>query len=95
MKPQRKTEATLEVKGRVLPSTKRDAEEVFRHYQLSTSQAINLFFHSVAESKSLCLNLKMPNKETIQAMDDVKKGVGLKKFDTAQEMLDDLHTEDE
>lgn len=95
MKTQRKSEATLEVKGRVFPSTKREAEEVFRHYHLSTSQAINLFFHAVAESKSLSLNLKMPNKATQKAMDDVKKGIGLKEFNNVQEMLDDLHSEDE
>ncbi|MFI4937094.1 MAG: type II toxin-antitoxin system RelB/DinJ family antitoxin [Candidatus Berkiellales bacterium] len=93
MRSERKTE-TLEVKSRVRPALKRDAERVFKRYNLSTSQAINLFFHAVAESKSLILNLRMPNKETIEVMKELKNGVGLKKFNSAQEMLDDLHSDD-
>jgi DNA-damage-inducible protein J len=83
-----------EVKGRLSGSVKRSAEAVFKHYNLSTSQAISLFFHTVAESKSLSFNLTMPNQETIKAIDDVKNRVGIKKFNNAQEMLSDLHSDD-
>lgn len=94
MKSVRKAEPLEEVKSRMPLAVKLRAQAVFKHYNLSTSQAINLFFHEVAESKSLSFNLTMPNKDTIKAMDDVKNRLGVKKFKNAQEMLDDLHSDD-
>ena len=91
MRPAPKELKTVEVKARMEPSLKLKAEKYFNHYQLSTSQAINLFFQNVVATHGLPFDLR-PSKQTKEAMDELKKG-GLKGYTSYEDMMDDIDKE--
>ena len=81
------------VKARVEPDLKRQAEAVFRQLGLNTTQAITLFYKQVELCQGMPFDVRIPNDETIQALADSNAGIGLKEFDTLEDMLRDLDDE--
>lgn len=82
---------TASVHARVEPELKERAEQVFRELGLSTSQAITLFLRQVEMHRGLPFELRVPNEETRQAMQEVsERRDQLDRFDSAEEMLDAL-----
>ncbi|MFI4937289.1 MAG: type II toxin-antitoxin system RelB/DinJ family antitoxin [Candidatus Berkiellales bacterium] len=88
MHPERKS---IEVKSRMEPSLKAQAEKYLRNYDINISHGIKLFFQAVVQAKGLPFDLR-PNKETQEAMDEHKKGK-LKTYNTYDEMMKDIDKE--
>ena len=53
-----------------------EAKEIFKEYNLSVTDAINIFLNKVKITKGLPFDIKLPNDETITAMAEVEDGVG-------------------
>jgi len=53
-----------------------EAKEVFKEYNLTVSDAINIFLNKVKLTKGLPFEIKLPNEETINAMKEVEDRVG-------------------
>lgn len=53
---------------------KEKAKEIYKHYGLSLSEAVNMFLAQSVFSRGLPFELKLPNDETLQAMRDVETG---------------------
>ena len=81
------------VKARVEPDVKKQAEAVFRQLGLNTTQAITLFYKQVGLCKGMPFDVRIPNDETLQALAETNAGIGLKEFDTLEDMLKDLDGE--
>ncbi len=62
------------VRARIDPRLKEDVEEILSQVGMTTSQAINIFMNSIKREKGIPFELKIPNKETIEAMRDVEEG---------------------
>ena len=62
------------VRARIDPHLKQDVEEILSQIGMTTSQAINIFMNSVRRERGIPFELKVPNKETIEAMRDVEEG---------------------
>jgi DNA-damage-inducible protein J len=62
------------VRARIDPRLKQDVEEILSQIGMTTSQAINIFMNSVRRERGIPFELKVPNKETIEAMRDVEEG---------------------
>lgn len=78
---------------RVEPSVKQRAEETLNDLGLSITEAINVFLNQVILHDGIPFEIKKPkfNKETIQAMEDIKNGKNLSKtFDNVEEMFEEL-----
>ena len=78
---------------RVEPSVKQKAEETLNDLGLSITEAINVFLNQVILNDGIPFEIKKPryNKETIQAMEDTKKGKNLSKtFNNVDEMFEEL-----
>ena len=78
---------------RVEPNVKQKAEETLNDLGLSISDAINVFLNQVILNDGIPFEIKKPryNKETIQAMENVKKGKEVSKsFDSVEEMFKEL-----
>lgn len=78
---------------RVEPRVKKEAEETLRDLGLSITEAINVFLTQVILNDGIPFEIKKPryNKETIQAIEDVKRGKNLSKtFDTIEEVFEEL-----
>lgn len=78
---------------RVEPSVKIKAEETLNDLGLSITEAVNVFLNQVILHDGIPFKIEKPryNKETIQAMEDVKNGTNLSKaFDSVDEMFEEL-----
>ncbi|MGN1326758.1 MAG: type II toxin-antitoxin system RelB/DinJ family antitoxin [Clostridia bacterium] len=78
---------------RVEPSVKQRAEKTLNDLGLSITDAINVFLNQVILNDGIPFEIKKPkfNKETIQAIEETKKGENLSKtFDSVNEMFEEL-----
>lgn len=78
---------------RIEPSVKQKAEETLNDLGLSIADAINVFLRQVILNDGIPFEIRKPrfNKETIEAIEDAKKGKNLSKtFDSVDEMFEEL-----
>lgn len=81
---------TAIVRARVEEDVKRDTEQIFKELGFTMSDAINIFLRRCRVRKGIPFELEIPNAETIQAIEDSRNGIGLQKFDTIEEMFEEL-----
>lgn len=78
---------------RVKPDIKARAEETLSDLGLSITEAVNVFLNQVILQEGIPFKIEKPkfNKETIQAMEDVKNNKNLSKtFDSVEDMFEEL-----
>ena len=78
---------------RIEPFVKARAEQTLNDLGLSITEAVNVFLNQVILHNGIPFKIEKPkyNKETIQAMEDVKNGKNLSKtFDSVDEMFEEL-----
>jgi DNA-damage-inducible protein J len=78
---------TATITVRLDPKVKEDAQAVFHQLGLTTTQAISLFLGQVSLQKGLPFELRIPNAETTQAIEDGLAGRNLKTFKDAADAL--------
>ncbi len=66
---------------------KKGAETVLNDLGLNISSAVNLFLKQVINYKGIPFDLRLPNQETQQAIDDVNNRRDLESADTVEEMF--------
>ena len=82
---------------RIDDQIKKNAENVFSKIGLTPTAAITLFYHQVIRTNSIPFELKadIPNKETLEAIEEVEKMEGnssdAKTFDSVEELMEDLN----
>ncbi len=54
---------------------KEQAKQIFKKYGVSLSDAINMFLTQSVMERGLPFELKLPNEETIQAIEDARNGI--------------------
>ncbi|MEA1919574.1 MAG: type II toxin-antitoxin system RelB/DinJ family antitoxin [Campylobacterota bacterium] len=54
-----------------------EAKEIFEEYNLSVTDAINIFLNKVKLTKGLPFDIKLPNDETLKAMQEVEEEDGI------------------
>ena len=79
------------VRARIDSDTKARAVEALQAMGLSVSDAIRLLLLRVADEKRLPFEVKVPNAATAKAMKEMEEGKG-KRFDSAEELFQDLRT---
>ena len=79
------------VRARIDSDTKARATEALRAMGLSVSDAIRLLLVRVAEEQRLPFDVKVPNRETLDAVRELEEGRG-KRFDSAEDLFRDLRT---
>ena len=62
------------VNARMEDKLKSDVEEIFKKLGLNTTQAITMFFEQVRLTRGVPFEIKLPNNETIEAMQEVLEG---------------------
>ena len=58
---------------RVNDEVKKEAETIFKSLGLNMSVTMNLFLKKCINEKGIPFDLKIPNRETIEAMEGTKK----------------------
>ena len=81
---------TAVISARIDPELKRDAEEVFRELGLTATQAITLFYKQVELERGLPFAVRVPNDETMEALEQSRTRQELETFNTLDDLFEDL-----
>lgn len=66
------------IRSRIDPKTKRQANRLFKSLGLSMSDAIRMFLHQAVAQKGLPFDVKIPNDQTQDAIEELTEGEGEK-----------------
>jgi len=69
--------------------TKEEAKELFKKFNISLSDAVNLFLSQSVLEQGLPFQVRIPNAETIKAIEDVENGIGLEEI-TFEQLKEDM-----
>ena len=83
------TKKTATARALIDPDIKREAEDVLKDMGLSVSKSFELFYRQVIAQQGLPFEIHVPNKKTIQAIENSRKGKG-KSFSTKKALFKDL-----
>lgn len=81
------------VRARIDTETKERATAALSAMGLSVSDAIRMLMLRVADEQRLPFEVKVPNKDTVSAMQELKAGQG-KRFDSVDDLMADLNADD-
>ena len=82
---------------RIEPELKKEVDETLSELGMNTAEAVTIFLKQVVLTDSIPFKIQKPklNKETLEAIEDVEKGIGLsKEYDNLDEMWEDLEGEE-
>ena len=71
---------TAMIRARVEPTLKQQAEECFSELGLSATEAITLFYKQVTLRRGLPFDVRIPNAETIEALQQARDEEGLTEY---------------
>jgi len=75
---------TAIINVRVKPELKQEVEQIFSQLGITTTQAITMFFEQIRLTRGIPFELKIPNEETLAAMEDAKANRNLEPLDIAE-----------
>ena len=81
------------VQARIDRAVTEEAAAVLAAMGLTVSGALRLLLTKIAHEKALPFAPLVPNAATIEAMREARRG-NLPKFDSVEDLFDDLHAED-
>ena len=81
---------TATIRARIEPRLKQEVEKLFEEMGLTTTEAINLFYHQVMLRKGLPFNIVIPNKTTEKVFKDTDLRRNLIRCEDADDMFDKL-----
>ena len=81
---------TATITIRVEPELKQSVEAVLKKLGMTTTQAITTFLNQINLRQGLPFEVKIPNKETQEAIARSYKSENLTSFDTVEELYEDL-----
>jgi len=77
------------VEARVDKKLKEEVLSVLRKLDISESEAIRMYFRQIALTQGIPFEVKIPNKETIKALNEVKNGK-LREYNNFDDYLADI-----
>jgi DNA-damage-inducible protein J len=81
---------TSRITARITPMLKREAEKVLQDLDLTTSQAITLFFNQVSLRKVLPFAVAIPNTKTAKSIKNALAGIELYEAESVDALFDKL-----
>lgn len=81
---------TTQLNVRVDPEIKNKASVILKAIGINTSEAINIFLRRIIMEHGIPFDMRIPNEETIQAMEDIENNRNLTEYETVDEMFEDL-----
>jgi len=78
------------IRARVEPELKEDVIDILQALGLSLTEAITLFFKMIKLNRGLPFEVKIPNEETLAAMEDARLERNLEEWDSVDSFLESL-----
>jgi len=72
------------INARVKPDLKSDVEKILSQLGITTTQAITMYFEQIKMNKGIPFQLKIPNAETLKAMEDARENQNLEEVSLEQ-----------
>jgi len=82
------------VRARIDENIKEEAATVLATMGLTVSDAFRMMMTRIAREKELPFEPLVPNKKTLNAMREARQGKNLKSFNTVDDLIADLNSED-
>lgn len=79
------------------PQLKQESQALFESLGLNLSTAVNLFLRQAVREQAIPFRVgaPVPNVETLRAIEDARRGVGLSRgFSSVAELMEDLDADD-
>jgi len=67
---------------------KAKAKEIFKELGITMGEAVNIFLNQVVLHKGLPFEVKIPNDETKQAIEDARKGINMEETSIEEMILE-------
>lgn len=80
---------SVTVQSRIDPILKQSAEDILKQLGLTSSQAINAFYAQIVLVKGLPFDVRLPNYETLTAMQELDEGLG-QRYESIDDLLNDV-----
>lgn len=77
-------------RARIDADLKEAAESILAECGLNATQGINLFYRQIVLNHGLPFDVKIPNAESRQAIRETETGEGLVRFNSADDLFEDL-----
>jgi len=71
---------TAIINARVKPDLKDEVEQILSQLGITTTQAITMYFEQIKMNQGIPFQLKIPNAETLQAMEDARANNNLEEI---------------
>lgn len=84
---------TTDVRARIEPALKEDAQRVLAENGLTLSDGVRLFLRQVVLTHGLPFEVRIPNEATLEALRESRAMKGTARFASAQELMDELEKE--
>lgn len=81
---------TAMIRARIEPKLKNDVEYIFRKLGITTTEAISLFYNQIKLRRGIPFEINIPNETTRKAIKNSDKKLGVKKFKSVRELLEEL-----
>jgi DNA-damage-inducible protein J len=81
------------VRVRIQPDLKHDAEAVLKQLGITPSQAMRMLYAGIVHEQGFPLNLKIPNEETLRAIQESEDDIDMVEASSARELFEKLGIE--
>jgi DNA-damage-inducible protein J len=78
------------INARIEANLKYQAEAILHNVGLSTAEAIRIFYTQICLNKGLPFEVKLPNAETLAAINELESGKGTK-YNSMDEVWSDIN----
>jgi DNA-damage-inducible protein J len=79
------------VQVRMPEDLKQEVNSILNTLGLTPSEAVLLYYKQIALNHGLPFEVKVPNKQTAEAIKEARAGEGLKKYASADDLFQDLN----
>ena len=89
--------ANISTNIKIDPILKQESQALFESLGLNLSTAVNMFLRQAVREQAIPFRIgaSIPNSETIKAIEDARKGIGLSRsFSSVSELMEDLNADD-
>jgi len=78
---------TAIIHARTEQNIKTKAENILKALGLTTTEAINIFLHQIIINQGLPFEVKITNKETLEALQDSKENKNINTYDNFEDFM--------
>lgn len=75
------------IRARTEPELKETVEKIFKELGITTTEAINIFYHQVKLQNGMPFEVKLPNKTTEKTFNRTDKGKNIVKCKDSQDLF--------